>query len=388
MIRVLHVITRLTLGGAAENTVAQVETLAGAGYDCVLAVGLEASDTASIDDAHRRGCRVVDVPGLGREVTPGRDLAALRDLRRLMLGERPGVVHTHTSKAGFLGRLAARPARVPAVVHQPHGHVFYGYWGPARSALYVALERIAARWTDRIVTLTERGIDEHLARKIGRRAQYVAIPSGVPIEALRARAPGRAEARARLGVDPGAFIVLGLGRLVPVKGFDLLVAALPHVLVKLPGARVVLVGDGPEGPVLAARAAALGVADRLEIAGAIRDAGDRAAYLAAADVCAAPSRNEGMGRALVEAMALGVPVVGTAVGGIPSVIGDDEGGRVVAPEDAVALAAALVELGRDPALRAKLGEAARGRAERFSADVAAARLLALYAALGAEKGLA
>ena len=385
MIRVLHVITRLTLGGSSENTLATVVGLASAGYAGALAVGLAESEAAVVDDARRRGCRVVDVPALGREVRPLRDLAALRQLTALMRRERPRIVHTHTSKAGFLGRLAARLARVPAVIHQPHGHVFYGYWGAPRTALYVALERRAARWTDRIVTLTERGTAEHLARGIGRPGQYATVPSGVPTAALRAAAPPRAAARARLGLAPDAYVVAGLGRLVPVKGFDLLVEALPRLAAEVPSARVLLVGDGPERAALEARARALGVAARLHVTGATPEV---AAHLAAADVLAAPSRNEGMGRALVEAMALGLPVVATAVGGIPAVVEDGGCGRLVPPGDADALAAALAGLGRDARLRETLGRAAVVRAEAFSSEVALARMHAVYDALARAKGLA
>jgi glycosyltransferase involved in cell wall biosynthesis len=383
-VRVLHVITRLTLGGAAENTLASMVALAGAGYDGPLAVGLAESDRASAEDARRRGVTLVDVSGLGREVGP-RDLVALAQLVALVRRLRPAIVHTHTSKAGFVGRLAARLARVPAVIHQPHGHIFYGYYGAGRTALYVGLERLAARWTDRIVTLTDRGTDEHLARGIGRRAQYRTVPSGVPTAELRARAPGRAEARRALGLPADAFVVGALGRLVPVKGFDVLVAALPAVAAAVPSARVLLVGDGPERAALQAQAAACGVGRRLHLTGATAEI---ARALAACDVLAAPSRNEGMGRALVEAMALGVPVVAAAVGGIPAVVGDGEGGRLVPAGDAAALAAALVELGVDHGLRAKLAAAAPARAEAFSAEAAAAALRAVYDEVARERGLA
>src|SRR5207244_798987 len=155
-----------------------------------------------------------------------------------------------------------------------------------------------AKWTDRIITLTERGTEEHLARGIGRPEQYVTVPSGVPTEPLRASAPPRAEARARLGLDPGAFVVMGLGRLIRIKGFDLAVRALPRVSAAMPSPR-----------------------------------------------------------------------------------------RLIAPDDPEALAAALVELGRDAGLRRKLGEAGRQRAEAFSTAVADEKLLALYRALAREKGL-
>ncbi len=383
-LRVLHVITRLTLGGSSENTLASIVALQRAGHEVALAVSFRESDPSTLESARRRGVRLVDVPALGRAVAPLRDLGALLRLRRIIAAERPHVVHTHTSKAGFVGRLAARLMRVPAVIHQPHGHVFYGYWGRCTSALFTALERRAARWSDRIVTLTDRGTEEHLARGVGRRAQYVSVPSGVPVERLRAAAPSRGAAREQLGLPPAAFIVAGLGRFVPVKGFDLLVEALPALCAGVPAAHLVLVGDGPERRTFEARAAALGVASRLRLSGAVADP---TPWLAAADVVAAPSRNEGMGRAIVEAMALGLPVVGAAVGGIPSVIVDGESGRLVPPEDAAALAEALVELGRDAGLRARLGVEAVARAEAFSSDVADRRLCEVYAALAREKRL-
>jgi len=380
----LHVITRLTVGGSAENTVATMVALEAAGYAGPLAVGIAKSDAPSVDDARHRGVRLLDVPALGREVGV-RDVAALVHLCRVMRAQRPAIVHTHTSKAGFVGRLAARLASVPAVIHQPHGHIFYGYYGDGRTAFYIALERIAARWTDCIVTLTDRGTEEHLARKIGRRAQYRTVPSGVPTAALRAAAPSRSVARARLGLPEDAFVVAGLGRLVPVKGFDVLVAALRPLADAVPSSRLVLIGDGPQREELRVAARDLGVGGRVLVTGVTPDI---AGWLAAADVLAAPSRNEGMGRAIVEAMALGLPVVGAAVGGIPAVVADGETGWLVPPGDSLALAAALVELARDEALRIKLGTAAVTRAEAFSTDVAHAAMRAIYDELTRAKGLA
>ena len=384
-LRVLHVITRLTLGGSSENTVLGMQALERAGYACTLAVGFAESETAVLEDARNRGCRLVDVPALRREIAPLADVRALRQLLDLIRRERPDIVHTHTSKAGFIGRLAARITRVPAVIHQPHGHVFYGYWGPGRTALFTALERLAARWTDLIITLTTRGIEEHLARGIGTRKRFAAVPSGVPTEALRARAPRRDAARAQHDIPPDAFVVAALGRCVRIKGFDLLVTAWPRVVAALPQARLLLIGDGPERAALEAQARRLGVAERLRVTGATPDV---AGWLAAADALAAPSRNEGMGRALVEAMALGLPVIGAAVGGIPAVVDDGRTGRLVPPEDPAALATAVIELGRDPDLRAKLGEAAVSRAESFSTTSADRALVAAYEALTRAKGLA
>jgi glycosyltransferase involved in cell wall biosynthesis len=381
----MHVITRLSLGGSSESTVASAVAAARARYDVTLAVGLAESEEACVSDARQRGCRLVDVRSLGREAAPGRDLLALIELVRLMRRLRPAIVHTHTSKAGFIGRLAARLSGVPIVIHQPHGHIFYAYWGEHRTRVYLALERLAARWSDRLLTLTDRGAAEHLERGIGRPSQFVTVASGVPTEALRRSAPPRDDARRDLGLDDASFVVVGVGRLVPVKGFDLLVEALPRLVAEVPETHVLLVGDGPERAALERRAAQLGVAARLHVLGARNDV---ARCLRAGDVLAAPSRNEGMGRALVEAMALGLPVVAAAVGGIPDVVTDGDCGRLVPPDDAAALGEVLADLGRDRTLVEKLGAAAPAQAERFSSVVTDARLLALYGKLLADEGLA
>jgi len=378
-VKVVHVITRLTLGGSTENTVLSVTSLAGAGHDCLLVAGAEQSEPAVVGAARARGCRVELMRSLVRQPSPIRDVRALVGLVRLFRRERPDLVHTHTSKAGFLGRVAARLAGVPRVVHTPHGHVFYGgYYGPALTAAFVWLERLTARWTDRIVVLTERGAEEHLARGIGRPQQYVPIPSGVDTGALRARAPAREAARVRLGLSPAAPIVAGIGRLVPIKGFDVLVASLPKVRARVPAASVLLVGDGPERRALEARARALGVSAHVCVTGAREDV---VPYVVAADVVAAPSRNEGMGRVLVEALALGVPVVATRVGGIPSVLDGGRYGVLVPPDDPAALADALIELLSDPVRRAELGQAGRARAEEFTVEVMTTRIADVYRSL-------
>lgn len=381
---ILHLITRMSLGGSAADTVDSALLAAHAGYRTLIATGAAGGEISVVEATRARGLRVELIPELQREISPLKDLVALRRLVGLLRRERVQILHTHTSKAGFLGRLAARLARTPAVVHTPHGHVFYGYYGRALTLLFVWLERAAAPWADRIVVLTEREMEEHLERRIGRREQFVVIPSAVDLDAVRAQAPPRAEARRRLGFGPADLVAVGVGRLVPVKGFDLLVRALPAVVQATPAARLLLVGDGPERARLEAEARALGVAGHVVLAGAHADV---APFLAAADLLVAPSRNEGLGKALVEAMALGLAVVATRVGGIPTVVADGETGRLIPPENPGALARAVNELLRDPGLRQRMGEAGRRRAERFSLATQGSRLLALYRELCLAKGL-
>ena len=177
----LHLTTRLSLGGPSLNTIDSVVALDRTGWRTILAAGSVGAEISVVDQARSRGCKTVLLPALTREVSPAKDLQALWQIFRLIKRERVALVHTHTSKAGFVGRLAAWLARVPVIVHTPHGHVFYGYYGRGVTAFFVQLERLAARLTDRIVVLTERGIEEHLAQGIGRREQFRVIPSGVDL---------------------------------------------------------------------------------------------------------------------------------------------------------------------------------------------------------------
>lgn len=381
---ILHLITRMSLGGTTTDMIDSALVTSRAGYRTILAVGGAGQEISTVEAARARGCRVELIHELRREVSPMKDLLALRRIVGLLRRERVSLLHTHTSKAGFLGRLAARLARTPAVVHTPHGHIFYGYYGRAVTALFVALERVAAPLTDRIVVLTEREMEEHLERRIGRPEQFVVIPSGVNLDTVRAGALPREEARRRLGVAADSLLLVGVGRLVPVKGFDLLVRALPAIVEAVPSARLVLVGDGPDQARLEAEARTLGVAERLVLAGAHDQV---VPFLSAADLLVAPSRNEGLGKTLVEAMALSRPVVATRVGGIPGVVVDGETGRLVPPENPGALAAAVTELLLNPGLRHRMGEAGRRRAEQFSLRVMESRLLDLYRSLFVEKGL-
>lgn len=381
----LHIITRLSLGGSARNTIDSAWAASRAGYRTLLVTGPSENEVDVTSAAKQIGCEVILFPSLRREISPARDLKALFQTIRLIHEERIQIIHTHTSKAGFIGRLAAILTRVPVIVHTPHGHIFYSYYGPLLTRFFIELERLAARWCDRIVVLTERGAEEHLAQRIGRPHQYVAIPSGVDIEALRSRLPSRQQARSQLGWDDGDLFILGVGRLVSVKGFDVAVDAMAQVIKMVPNAHLILFGDGPERSKLVSLAREKGIGDRLTITGVSEDV---SAYLAAADLFVAPSRNEGMGRSIVEAMSAGLPVVASQVGGIPSVITDGECGRLVPSENPDALAGALTELLKDSSLRTAQGELGKKRAELFSLQRMETLLLKMYEDVATQKGLA
>ncbi len=356
-LRVAHVITRLCQGGAQENTLNTVLLHDRARYEPELITGVVEPGEASIEfKAEEAGVTVLRIPDLMRAVAPLHDWRALRELTRLFRERRYDIVHTHTSKAGYVGRLAAARAGVPVVVHTPHGHVFDGYFSKPVTRLFIALERHAARKTDRIIALTPRGIEEHLAEGIGRREQYAAIFSGIDLRPFAHHDALRAGTRTAAGYTDADFIVGCAGRLEPVKGFSLAIEAARRVCAECSNVRFLLAGAGPLEPELRAMAAPLG--DRFQFVGFQHDV---ARFMAGLDLFVLPSLNEGMGRVLLECGAAGVAAVATRVGGVPDIVVDGETGLLVPPRAPDALAAAILTLVRDPARARRMGQAARAR---------------------------
>jgi glycosyltransferase involved in cell wall biosynthesis len=374
-IRVSHVITRLCKGGAQENTFHTVRLANRARYDVSLVSGPTFGDEGSIEAQVRSaGIEIEREPNLVRPVSPAEDALTLARLVRRFRRERPHIVHTHTSKAGVLGRAAARLAHVPIVVHTPHGNVFDGYFSGWKTRLFVHAERRAARWTDRIIELTPGGIEEHLAKGIGRREQFVHIFSGIDLAPYDDARRRREDTRARLGARNGDFLVGAIGRLEPVKGFTYFMAAAQRIAESAPRARFVHAGDGSQAAEIERQRGALN--GRMTFLG-LRD--DVPALMAAFDVLVVPSLNEGMGRVILEAGAAGTPVVASRVGGIPDVVRDGETGVLIPPRDPAAIAEAVIALERDRARGRAMGEAGRAHvAPAFSVKRMVMRIEALY----------
>lgn len=369
-VRVLRVIARLNIGGPALHATLLTERLDPARYDSLLVAGTEEAHEGNyLALQGKAGERLVSVPALGREVRGRQDAAALRALVGLMRHVRPHVVHTHTAKAGTLGRVAARLARVPVVVHTYHGHVFHGYFSPARTRLFLAVERLLARWTDCLVTVSETVRRELLVLGIGRPERLRVVPLGLDLDRFLAADALRGGFRAELGAGTAPLVGI-VARLVPIKAHEVFLAAAAAVARVVPGARFVVVGDGERRPALEALAGELGLAGRVHFAGWRQDL-DR--IYADLDVVVLTSRNEGSPVSLIEAMAAGRPVVATRVGGVPDLVAEGESGRLVAVGDAAGLARAVAELLVDAGARARLGAAGR---RRVSPAFGAARLLA------------
>ena len=358
-IRVLQVIARMNVGGPAWLVSVLTKGLTSEGFSTRLVCGEVSEDEADflLRDPE---LPVQQIPLLGRPVTGGGDLKALLALRREIEAFRPHIVHTHTAKAGVLGRLAAMTERVPVRVHTFHGHLLHGYFSPGKTLAIRLTESVLARATTALIAVGERVRDELIAAGIGCVEQYAVIPPGVD---HTVRPIDRGEARRRLGLPLEAPVALFVGRLTKVKRLDRLIAAMTLVLERESGAVLLIAGEGELFDAVRSSTAELG--DSVRLLG-WRD--DLASLYAAADVAVISSDNEGMPVALMEAAAAGLPAVTTDVGSTGEVVEHGETGCVVDPTVA-ALADGLLSLLSDRHLRDRMGANARRRAlELFGMD--------------------
>lgn len=365
---VAHIITRLDRGGSTDNTLLTALGMDQAHYRVTLIAGLTREPPKMLRRLmDRPDIEVRFVPTLVRAMRPLADLRAFWEIYRICREEKFDLVHTHSSKAGILGRWAAWLAGCRRIVHTPHGHVFTGYYGSVLSRLFVFAERFTAKITDIIITLTTKGIENHLAWRIASGEKFVAVPSGVELESFSPNRDGdRVAARSSLGLPLEGLIVGSVGRLDRVKGYDQLIEASVLVLRRRPDVWFAVAGDGEERMALAEQARSMRVADRWRFLGWQENLNQ---VYRAFDLSILPSRNEGMGRTAVEAMACGLAVVATSVGGLPSVIENGVQGLLVPPENPRALADSILQLLEDEDARRKMGAAGPNRArELFSKD--------------------
>jgi glycosyltransferase involved in cell wall biosynthesis len=363
--RVLHVITHLDRGGATDNTLLSVAGLDRSRYEVDLAAGpgaLEASARSAAD-------RLLVVPALGRALRPTRDLRAAVALWRLAAGY--DVVHTHTAKAGVLGRLAARARGVPVVVHTIHAFPVHDGMSPARRRLLLWAERLATACADRIIAVCQANAAEALALGIATPRQLRVVPSGVPVAAVRAGSG--AQVRQALGIPAGAPVVGAVTRFMEQKAPADLIAAGHLVVAARPDAHLVVVGDGPLRAEVEAAAAGQ---PRIHLLGYRDDVPD---LLAAVDVVAFSSRWEGLGRALTEAVVAARPVVATAVNGVPDLVVEGVTGHLVPPGRPDLLADRVLQVLGRPDRGAAMGAAGAARvADRLDLGAMLAGLDAVY----------
>jgi glycosyltransferase involved in cell wall biosynthesis len=393
--KIIHLITRLDKGGSAENTLLTVLGIDKKKYEVVLAKGPtyesrmskeeHASVIADLREAQLKGVKIVNIPFLLRRINPVYDLLALFSLYILLIKERPTIVHTHTSKAGLLGALAAKMAGIPILVHTPHGHVLWGYFGPLRTKIFIFLERLSSRITDKIVALTNREKEDYLMFKIAKEDRYVVISSGIRLKKFKESLIDEKKSfKKELGIPETSSIVGTVGRLVPVKGPEFLIKAAKYIISKYPDTFFIFTGDGYLRRDLENKAFKMGIKENIIFLG-WRD--DAAKIISAYDVFVLPSLNEGMGRVLVEAMALGKPIVASNIGGIPDLVIHGKNGFLVPSKNPKELAKYIQILLEDENKREKMGLAGKEMSLNFSAENMVVKITKLYDELLTKKNI-
>lgn len=400
--RVLHIITRQDKGGSAENTLLTVLGLNKEKYDVTLIKGstLESDMSGEERSANEKdlkraedsGVNIITVDELVRRISPLNDLKAFIKLFSIIKKGKYHIIHTHTSKAGILGRWAAwlcrfgKLTKTPVIIHTPHGHIFYGYYGKFVTWIFKIIERITGLITDRIITLTDKEKQEHIDFKIAPPEKFVTIHSGVEIKRFLEITPEDTKGiKKELNISDGYLVVGTVGRLVEVKGHKYFIQAAHKIINSLQssvlslqsykGIKFIIVGDGPLMSDLKNEANSLGILDSVIFTGWRNDV---PAIISAFDIFVLPSLNEGMGKVLVEAMLLRKPIVASSVGGIPDLIRDGENGILINSASSNELAEAILELLKSEEKRKKMGEKGRVIAEFYSDRKMVEKIEGLY----------
>ncbi len=380
--KILHIITRMIQGGAQQNTVLSCAAQVKAGHDVYLAYGPIYGPEGSLrDEAEASGAVLHEVESMRRAVNPWNDLRCYYALRKLIREVRPDVVHTHSSKAGVIGRKAAWSEHAPVVVHTVHGLPFHDRQPRWLHRLYVSLERRAAKRCHHLVAITPAMIQAFDKAGIAGADRFTVIPSGVDLSRFELPDDAGSKAREKLGIASNTPVVALLARLDALKGHDDLLDSLPKLKKILPDIQLLFIGDGWRREHLEKRIAEPGVSDHVRLMGFVPHE-QMSGLLPAADVKVLPSYQEGQSRTLIEALLCGCGIVAYDAGGIGSICIDGVTGKLVPVGDKHSLADAIAWMIEHPEERKAMTE--RGRAlvrEKFSADTMTRELERLYQGL-------
>jgi glycosyltransferase involved in cell wall biosynthesis len=383
--RVTHVITRLVVGGAQENTVATVLGLRQRpGFEISLISGPTRGPEGTLAPLFRDAPGVLtEVPTLVRAIHPLYDYLTLRRLTKMFRAQAPHIVHTHSGKAGILGRLAAHRAGVPIIVHTIHGPSFGEFQGVFANAVFMSAERRAGRVTSHFVSVAEAMTRQYLAAGIGRPEHYSKIYSGFALEPFLHAKNDLAE-RARWNIDVNDIVIGVMARLFKLKGHDDLLDVAPAVLQRAPHVKFLLIGDGAWRGRLERRVQSMGLQNNFIFTGLVPPT-EIPRYVGLMDCLVHLSRREGLPRALPQALAAARPVVTYDCDGAAEVCLTGRTGFLVAPGDRATLTDRLVQLALEPALRERLGAAGRDFVRPlFSVEAMLEKLAALYHHLAAQ----
>ncbi|NIO49830.1 MAG: glycosyltransferase [Candidatus Aminicenantes bacterium] len=394
-IKVLHIITRFDKGGSAQNTYLSLLGLKKKNYKLSLISGLSLESEMKHQeiDAKEKDIQILEsekiefiqCPSLVRRINIIKDIKAFFDMWRIIKKNNPIIVHTHSSKAGLMGRLAAKLAGVPIIVHTPHGHIFFGYFGPLKTKLFIILEKLASRITDKIVALTNREKKDHILFKVASEDKFSVIYSGIDPNMLKeSSSEEKQNLKKELGIPENSLIVGTACRLVPIKGPEFLVKASKYIISKYPDTYFMFTGDGPLEQDLKRKALEMGISENIVFLD-WRD--DLAKIISIYDVFVLPSLNEGMGRVLVEAMALGKSIVASNIGGIPDLVIHGKNGFLVPPKNPEELAKYIQVLLEDKDKREKMGLKGKEMSLNFGAESMIEKIASLYEELLIQKNI-
>ena len=382
--RVLHVHALPVVSGSGINTFLTMRDVDRSRFDSELAC----APGGKLESLVRRsGFCFHPFPNFVQPVDPVNDLAALARLTRFLLKRKYHIVHTHNSKTGFIGRLAGRLAQVPVVIHTVHGFSFHAQESALRRRIFCFLERMAAGWADRMIFISQPLIDWAWKEKIVRDAKKISkIYSGIETDKFAPVIETQKRANRRTWNIPADAFVIGIvSKLWEGKGHATLIEGFSLAASAVPGCRLVIVGEGPLRPELENLARRKGVEDKVVLTGFQREV---AQMISMFDLAVLPSFFEGMGRVLLEAMAMGIPVIGSDVGGIPDLVRQGKEGLLISPGDPLALAEAIRAVASNPQMAKKMGDAGKKRvSEQFSARDMVRRIERVYLGALAEKGL-
>ncbi len=387
--KVLHIITRLIIGGAQENTVSTVEGLGRSSkYEVTLVSGPPLGPEGSlVEEAKKRGIEPIIIPTLRREINPVYDLIALRKLFKLIKKGNYAIVHTHSSKAGILGRIAARMAGVPIIIHTIHGLPFDRYQNLILNRLYIWLERFTGRFTNKLIVVCDAMREGALKERVAPREKFVTIYSGIELKKFRFKEeqfPAE-KVKKEFGIPSGVPVVGAVARLFPFKGHNFLLGVIPLILKECPRTHFLFVGEGILKERLIEQAGKKGILDNITFAGLVSP--ERIPeMIAAMDFAVHTSLREGLARVIPQAFLLEKPVVSFDIGGAGELVINGKTGYLVQPGDSVNLAKRIVELLKNPVKVKRMGEEARKLADPvFSAGLMVKKIEQLYAELLKEK---
>jgi glycosyltransferase involved in cell wall biosynthesis len=376
---ILHIITRLIVGGAQENTLLTCEGLHARGHEVVLLTGPSRGPEGSLMSRAAAGGYALEVTGhLVRAPHPFHDAAAYRHIRKLCRKLKPDVVHTHSSKAGIVGRAAAAAERRPLVVHTIHGLPFHPYQSAWVNKSWIALERWAAKKTDAIISVADAMTRQAVAAGVGRPEQFTTIYSAMDVQPFIQAEPTPASVRQRLGIAPDRLVFGTIARLQPLKGHDDLLAIAGDIFARIPNAHFLWLGDGVFRSRFEAILKQKGWSDRFTLTGLVPPA-QIPQLIRAMDVLVHPSYREGLARALPQAALSGLPLISYDCDGASEVCIPDRTGILVKTGDCAALREAIFWMAEQAEQRGTLGQAGRLIClERFPASVMVDRIEELY----------